>query len=315
MRHQVLPGWRGAPGDRPVTRRTFATFLLGCSACFAVQARAAEPTGTMATEACLAAIHASEVAHAIPSGLLLAIGRVESGRPALRSGLRQPWPWTVNADGRGVMFETAPEAVAFVADALSRGAKSTDTGCMQVNLQSHPEAFATLAEAFDPRQNADYAGRFLAQLHRDSGDWGVAVGFYHSHTPDLAQSYRQLVDGRPGGPLVARAAPPPTQLQILAAAWASTLPHAVVAAPASPVSNGTKLASMERACQPSLDRPRRARSCTAGATRLAEAGQPGRSVASTGRERPSGGFRPRPGATSQALGLLAVQDQGPARSS
>ena len=39
--------------------------------------------------------------------------------------------------------------------ALERGVRQVDVGCMQINLQSHPHAFASLEDAFDPGSNAD----------------------------------------------------------------------------------------------------------------------------------------------------------------
>ena len=64
-----------------------------------------------------------------------------------------------------------------------------------MNLHHHPAAFTSLQEAFDPVANAEYAARFLASLHAASrsDDWMEAVGFYHSHSPDEATSYRARV--------------------------------------------------------------------------------------------------------------------------
>ena len=53
--------------------------------------------------------------------------------------------------------------------------------------------FASLADAFDPEENADYAARFLRQLYAETGNWTAAAGLYHSRTPLLAASYRQAV--------------------------------------------------------------------------------------------------------------------------
>lgn len=144
---------------------------------------------------CRAAINAAEQRHGIPAGLLLAIGVVESGRRDAATGARLPWPWTINAEGEGRHFDSKEEAVAWVRAAQSDGTRSIDTGCMQVNLRHHPDAFASLEQAFDPASNADYAARFLKAL-RDgpaAGDWMRAVGYYHSQTPDLAEPYRQQV--------------------------------------------------------------------------------------------------------------------------
>ncbi len=149
---------------------------------------------------CRAAITAAERRYGIPAGLLLAIGTVESGRRD-ETGVRQPWPWTINAEGEGRYFESKAQAVAWVGGALAGGMRSIDTGCMQVSLKHHPDAFPSLEQAFDPAANADYAARFLRELREGpaGGDWMRAVGFYHSQTPELAAPYRQQVQAALGG--------------------------------------------------------------------------------------------------------------------
>lgn len=143
---------------------------------------------------CLDAIAAAERKYGTPPGLLATIGRVESGRPVPPNNAMQPWPWAIDADGAALYLDSKPAAVAWVQQALAHGAKLVDVGCMQVNLQMHPGAFASVADAFDPAQNADYAARFLMQLYREAGgNWDMAVGYYHSHTPDLAAGYRDRV--------------------------------------------------------------------------------------------------------------------------
>jgi hypothetical protein len=137
----------------------------------------------------------------------------------------EPWPWTVQAEGRGIYFDNKAQAVRWVEDATARGLTSIDTGCLQVNLFYHPHAFATLEDAFDPERNADYAARFLLQLYAAAGDWRQAEGFYHSQTVALATSYRDRVDRVLGGQsLTSLAKPkPPTALDHLGAAWRATL--------------------------------------------------------------------------------------------
>jgi hypothetical protein len=73
---------------------------------------------------------------------------------------------------------------------------SIDVGCLQVNLMYHPDAFASLEDAFDPGHNADYAAHFLNTLYADSHDWKQAIGAYHSETPALGDAYRVLVLAR-----------------------------------------------------------------------------------------------------------------------
>ncbi|MCS6932751.1 MAG: transglycosylase SLT domain-containing protein [Acetobacteraceae bacterium] len=143
---------------------------------------------------CRAAIAAAERAANIPAGLLHAIGRVESGRRDPDSGAFGPWPWTINAEGRGQFFPTREAAVAAVRQLQAQGIRSIDVGCMQVNLRHHPNAFASIEEAFDPVANARYAARFLTELHASRNDWLRAAAHYHSSTPAFAESYRARVE-------------------------------------------------------------------------------------------------------------------------
>jgi hypothetical protein len=68
-----------------------------------------------------------------------------------------------------------------------------DVGCMQISLLFHPTAFATLEQAFDPKANAAYGARFLADLYGQTGDWLAAAAAYHSQTPDLGAAYQQRI--------------------------------------------------------------------------------------------------------------------------
>ena len=139
---------------------------------------------------CRAAISAAEAEYAIPSRLLLGIGRVESGRRDPETGSFDPWPWVINAEGRGSFFPSREAAIAAVRSLQDSGVRSIDVGCMQINLRHHPNAFANLEEAFDPLANARYAARFLTGLRQRAGDWNVASGHYHSQTPEFADRYR-----------------------------------------------------------------------------------------------------------------------------
>lgn len=162
---------------------------------------------------CRAAIAVAEREHGIPAGLLQAIGRVESGRRDPASGRFAPWPWTINAEGRGMFFPTREAAIAEVRQLQLGGMRSIDIGCLQVNLRHHPDAFASLEQAFDPLANARYAARFLADLHASRQDWPRAAAHYHSQTPERAEAYRARVmaawageqDRTPGAPAPAAA--------------------------------------------------------------------------------------------------------------
>lgn len=145
---------------------------------------------TAQSEQCTRAIAAAEAKHGVPAGLLLAIAKTESGRPIAGMKGLQPWPWAVDAEGRAYYFDGKANAVGFV---RSSAAAQVDVGCMQINLQAHPRAFPNLDAAFDPATNADYGGQFLRRLFDETGNWYVAVGYYHSRTPELAASYRERV--------------------------------------------------------------------------------------------------------------------------
>jgi soluble lytic murein transglycosylase-like protein len=185
-------------------------------------------------DACRSAIKAAEASYKIPTGLLMAIGQTESGRRDPASGQIQPWPWTVNAAGRGRQFDNAAAAIDYVQSSIKEGITSIDTGCLQVNLQQHPLAFQNLEDAFDPKANASYAARFLVQLHAQSGDWGQAVGDYHSKTSLLGQTYRSAVQVHLIGLSIsshpammdAKSLARTITLDALRAAWSATMPSA-----------------------------------------------------------------------------------------
>jgi hypothetical protein len=144
-------------------------------------------------EQCRAGILAAERGHAIPAQLLSSIGRVESGRRDPATGAWGAWPWTINAEGQGAYFETKAEAIKAVQTLQARGVRSIDVGCMQVNLMHHASAFPNLDMAFEPAVNADYAAKFLSQLHDQTGDWTKATADYHSAYPPEGGPYAAKV--------------------------------------------------------------------------------------------------------------------------
>src|SRR5580704_2398368 len=82
---------------------------------------------------CRAAVAAAERGSGIPAHLLAAISRVESGRLDPATGTIHPWPWSVNAEGQGVFYNTKAEAVAAVRAMQANGVRSIDVGCGQIN--------------------------------------------------------------------------------------------------------------------------------------------------------------------------------------
>jgi hypothetical protein len=201
-----------------VARALAATVLAGLAASprLAAMPPATPPAMPAAAQdgaLCHAAIGAAEAGTRIPDAFLNAIGRVESGRPS-GAGLT-PWPWTINAAGTGHFYASKAEAVAAAKAFQAAGIASIDVGCLQVNLFCHPDAFASLDEAFDPTANAAYAARLLQRLFAQQGSWPRAAAAYHSQTPALGQDYQAKVlaawalPDRPGAAMPADKAPAP----------------------------------------------------------------------------------------------------------
>lgn len=145
------------------------------------------------TSVCQRHVQSAERAQRIPQGLLAAISLVESGRGLGPNGSLVAWPWTINAAGEGQYFDTKEEALAATRQLIEDGLRSIDVGCMQVNLRYHPDAFASLEEAFDPSRNVAYAATYLRQLHRLQGSWPKAVERYHSSEDGRRAEYRDKV--------------------------------------------------------------------------------------------------------------------------
>lgn len=134
----------------------------------------------------VAARHASDRT-GVPLSVLRALSLTETGRR--RNDRSEPWPWTVNMEGKGLWFASRAAALTYVREEYARGARSFDIGCFQINYRWHHAGFATLDDMIEPRKNALYAARFLHDLYRETGDWSRAAGAYHSRTPDLARRY------------------------------------------------------------------------------------------------------------------------------
>lgn len=179
----------------PAPRRPIhLAWLLMAMMALAPPRLAAMPGATEGSaHACRAAITIAEREAGIPAGLLQAIGRVESGRRDPATGRFAPWPWTINAEGRGMYFPTREAAIAEVRQLQLRGVRLIDIGCMQINLHHHPAAFPSLEQGFDPLTNARYAARFLGELQAVRQDWVRSAANYHSNTPDRAEAYRARV--------------------------------------------------------------------------------------------------------------------------
>jgi soluble lytic murein transglycosylase-like protein len=163
-----------------------AALLFACCHAAAAWALPAAPD-------CDAAGRSAEHRFGLPPGLLHAIGVAESGRWDAVQGRTVPWPWAVDLAGQGRLFDTEADALRAVGEELAAGRRNVDVGCFQINLQYHPLAFTDLAQAFDAGANADYAARFLSDLHAQLGTWEAAVAAYHSARAALGEPYQRRV--------------------------------------------------------------------------------------------------------------------------
>lgn len=194
-----------------------ATLLVraACAVAFCcVLAPVAWAEGRDLSAKCEIAASRAAQAHDIPFSVMMAITLTETGRR--RAGRSEPWPWTVNMEGKGVWFDDRDSALAYVFKHYKTGARSFDVGCFQINYKWHGQAFASIEDMFDPQANADYAARFLTQLYQETGDWSAAAGAYHSRTPKYAEAYRAKFDAhraaqtsRPAPQVQTAAAKPP----------------------------------------------------------------------------------------------------------
>ena len=181
---------------RRPTVRLGCFHLLGCvTALFASSVLSVPLPSHAATldMTCEVAAAAAEQQAGVPPGMLAAIGRVEAGRWDRATGTIRIWPWSINVNGAGIQLQSAAAATSTVATWVAQGTRSIDVGCFQINLGWHPDAFATLSDAFDPSANARYAAQFLVGLHAQTGDWGSAIARYHSAREHEGISYRSLV--------------------------------------------------------------------------------------------------------------------------
>lgn len=141
---------------------------------------------------CETHVRVAEREHGIPSGLLVAIARTESGR-SRGKGAFGAWPWTLNVEGQGHYFKNRADARAKLVSVIGDGVRSVDVGCLQINYRWHGQEFTDIDAMLDPATNADYAARYLKSLRDQYGDWDTAVAYYHSRDPDRGTAYRERV--------------------------------------------------------------------------------------------------------------------------
>ncbi len=158
--------------------RLIAAFIFSLSA----MASSAQAAGN----ACEGEILRAAEKYRVPPGILYAVGLTETG---VKGSLQ---PYALNIEGKAVFARSAGDAIRSFERARSEGKKLIDLGCMQINYHYHGEKFQNLRSMLDPRQNVDYAARFLIQLKQRHGSWSMAVARYHAG-PDNDPAQKRYV--------------------------------------------------------------------------------------------------------------------------
>ncbi|GAA5074849.1 lytic transglycosylase domain-containing protein [Roseibacterium beibuensis] len=140
-----------------------------------------------AMDLCDRAARAAADETGVPLDILRSIALLETGRTI--EGRFISWPWTLNAGGEGMWFDTRAAALHELQRRLASGRRNVDIGCFQLNHRWHAARFESAAAMIDPVGNARYAARFLLDLRTELGDWDAAIAAYHSRTPRHGQRY------------------------------------------------------------------------------------------------------------------------------
>src|SRR6056297_1870071 len=165
---------------------------LAAAILFALSLAAPSTAIASTPQICDQAAYRASQESGVPLEVLRTITRTETGRA--KNGRLEPWPWTVNMEGKGRWFASEDEARTYVFKHFKRGARSFDVGCFQINYRWHGQAFNSIDQMFDPLANARYAANFLKSLHAEAGNWSKAAGTYHSRTPVYSNRYRARFD-------------------------------------------------------------------------------------------------------------------------
>ena len=167
---------------RHVARATLRLLCIGAAvAAFCTPALGSVPD-------CEALAERAALARGLPTKLLPAIARTESGRGQGKLG-RRAWPWTLNVQGKGYYFDTREQALAKLKKVIASGVRNVDVGCMQVNYRWHGKEFSSVEEMMDPVANTKYAALFMSRLKTRTGSWNKATQYYHSQDPKRGKYY------------------------------------------------------------------------------------------------------------------------------
>nr|WP_256370222.1 transglycosylase SLT domain-containing protein [Sphingosinicella sp. BN140058] len=131
---------------------------------------------------CPGLISEAEARRQIPRGLLMAIAITESSVNGI------PNPYAMNIAGRAYHARDLNDMAGQISANWSRGVKSIDVGCMQINLLYHGDKFSRLTDLLHSPTNVEYGANYLIQLATARGSWREGVMDYHNKS---SQARRQ----------------------------------------------------------------------------------------------------------------------------
>ena len=157
--------------------------LIGFSLCLPISNTMATPVNNRDTRDIRRMIAKAEVVYKIPSGLLSAIAKVESG-------IKE---FAVNVGGKSTYANSLAEAVSVANAQINAGKQNIDLGVMQHNYRWHGNQFSSLEEMLTPKKNIAYAAGLLSSLYKQHGNWQMAIRHYHSSNPKYSSKYSRKV--------------------------------------------------------------------------------------------------------------------------
>lgn len=120
---------------------------------------------------------AAAAAH-VPSSVLLAVARAESG--VRLQGRWIPWPWTLNVAGVPRHFLTRAAACSTLTQALRVvSAHRIDVGLGQIDVGYYGNQVKAPCQLLDPYRNLLLAATLLKRHHEPGENWMLAIGRYH----------------------------------------------------------------------------------------------------------------------------------------
>jgi hypothetical protein len=125
----------------------------------------------------------AEKKYGIPSGLLEAMGHVESEHN----------PWAINVNTKGKGYRNKELAMKRIHEARASGATNINIGCLQLHWYHHIKHFDSIDAMIHPKNNVMYAAKYLKWLIKRYKTLSMAVRRYNSPTPKHNMRYLKKV--------------------------------------------------------------------------------------------------------------------------